>query len=255
MWNEEKISFIKEHFPTKGSRFCANELGFEIRQIRSKVQYLGLKKLPPIMMEDFISIIKPEVSYFLGFLWADGCVYNNKITVECKKEDIEVIEETFDSVARWNKYVRNRGYSDVKILDLSSKELKDFLIENDYKKKSGVSPDKILNKIPTELRHYFHRGYLDGDGGFYFNPELYLRNINFSSVYDQDWGFLENLCIKLGITTYSISRRESKNGNKQSSFRITNKKSIKIFGDYIYDGKSFGLERKKQKFLEMVVHN
>jgi hypothetical protein len=51
------------------------------------------------------------------------------------------------------------------------------------------------------------------------------------------------------------SKQKKKNGDfcKYSRLIITNKDSIKIFGDYIYQDEIFGLKRKLQKFQEMYI--
>ena len=42
-YSEEEIKFIKENYPTKGSKYCAIELGRSINAINKKIKKLGLK--------------------------------------------------------------------------------------------------------------------------------------------------------------------------------------------------------------------
>jgi hypothetical protein len=127
-----------------------------------------------------------------------------------------------------------------------------FLIENDYDKKSYTSANKILSKIPNEIKHYWFRGLIDGDGCFYhYTPKKgsTLRQFVLTSTYEQDWTYFENLCKELEIK-YTIKR--IKNIKSASSvIRITNKKGIKKLGEYIYQNfkkDSIGLIRKFNKF-------
>jgi predicted flavoprotein YhiN len=61
----------------------------------------------------------------------------------------------------------------------------------------------------------------------------------------------------LNITNYKKCKQISKNKGKNEEFhrysclRFTNKDSIKLFGEYLYQGVQFGLNRKQQKFKEM----
>jgi hypothetical protein len=251
IWTKEKIGFLVENYPTKGGRFCADELNLSIKQIGSKVQKLNLVKDRPIDLNDFVRVVKPEISYVLGLLWADGHVkIPYEINLECVSDDMVFFEPIFNSIGKWCKYERERGHRPQTKLYLSDKNLVKFLLDNDYGNKSHKSPTKIIDKIPKELRHYFFRGFLDGDGCFYHNPKQYAREVSFSGSYEQDWSDMLNLCEELEIKKHKVYRRKNKHGS-QSSFRITNKDGITKMGEYIYSGKQFGLHRKLEKFNNM----
>lgn len=247
VWDSNKIEFLKEYYPTKGGRFCANELELGLRQISSKVQQLGLSRRNPINLSDFNKITKPEISYILGLLWADGYIYLNTVNIECITDDMVFFEPIFNKIGRWNKTERERGYKPQTKLNISDKDLVKFLLNNDYGDKSTKSPTKILSKIPNELKHYFFRGLIDGDGCFYYNPKQYSRELSISGSYEQDWSYIVNLCESLNINNYKMYHRKTEHGN-QSSFRITNKDGVVKLGTYIYKGDFFGLSRKFDKF-------
>ena len=42
-YSEEEINFIKENYPTKGSKYCAIELGRSVSAMNKKIKKLGLK--------------------------------------------------------------------------------------------------------------------------------------------------------------------------------------------------------------------
>jgi hypothetical protein len=109
-----------------------------------------------------------------------------------------------------------------------------------------------LSKIPNELKHYFFRGLIDGDGSFYFKD--YTRQFALTSSYEQDWDYFERLCEYLGIK-YKIKRvinfnKKTKKENKSSVLRILGKEIIKL-GEYIYKGDDFGLSRKINKYKKI----
>lgn len=124
--------------------------------------------------------------------------------------------------------------------------------ENDFSKKSIMSPKKIISKIPEELRHYFFRGLVDGDGCFYFNEKngkIKNRQFSITSSYEQDWSYVSDLFDSLNIN-YSIRRVKKK--SSYSQIRVTKKKDIQVIGDYMYSGELFGFPRKLNKFNKLV---
>ena len=47
--------------------------------------------------KNFINPIKPEIIYILGFLWADGCVFNNTIELSMNYHDTkDVVVSSFN---------------------------------------------------------------------------------------------------------------------------------------------------------------
>lgn len=209
----------------------------------------------------FINEITPESSYILGLLWADGYLGNNlncAIRIEMIKSDLSLLSFIFNKTGRWNYYYRKREHWQPQMLaSINNRPLYEFLVLHDYKDKSGISANKILKYIPTNLYKYFFRGLVDGDGSFYINKKHYVRHFICASSYNQDWSYFENLLKALEIP-YRIDRRShiNKTGkeNKQSTLRITCKLGITRWGDYIYDNyvtDQIGLHRKFKKYQEI----
>ena len=133
--------------------------------------------------ENFIDIKTKEMSYILGFLWADGHIrkpYSVGTTINIKDSlDIKNIfsktgDWCFYNCKRFDKRTK-RNYTNFEILT-SNKKIVDFLIENDYDKKSIVSPNKILSKIPDEFKLYFL-------GGFRMVMDVFIKiRINISML-------------------------------------------------------------------------
>jgi hypothetical protein len=208
-----------------------------------------------VSYEDFSNIKTKEISYILGFLWADGYIrkpYTISSTINMK--DSADMKRIFSKTGDWNFYNcnkldkrTNRNYTNFTITT-SNRCIVDFLIENDYDKKSIVSPTKILSRIPDEYKLYFFRGISDGDGCFYKNKTLYQYII--TGAYEQDWFSVEELFKQLKIN-YNIRLSKTKN-SKYSQIKITNKNDIDIFGEYIYKNfDNLGLNRKYSKYLEI----
>lgn len=194
----------------------------------------------------FSTNINENTSYILGLLWADGSSCGNMIGLESAKEDIYFLKEYFLSTGKWNvRYRERKDWKPQMTYHISNKQFSDYLKENDYDKKSFTSPDKILEKIPDNLKKFWFRGYWDGDGCFYYNVKNNVVQCSATSTYNQDWTFLENIYNNLNIK-FSIRRVENK--NSYSQIRITNKKdSLKLIS-FLYDSKNeIGFERKKNK--------
>lgn len=257
-WTTEEVSFLKEHYSTKGSNFCSKELDRSERSIKNKAFSMGLRlhesaylinnrddDYYKVNVKHFTDISLPEAAYTLGYLWADGYAVNNEIRLEIVKEDADAIKDVLEVLGEWFYYNRCRDNNrPVTRVSTSNKVLFEYLIGLDFKTKSVVSPNKLLDTIPLALQNYFFRGIIDGDGCFYKN------SIIIAGSYDQDWKYFEDLSKKLNIKCNTY-RKENKLNQRHSIIEFNGVNSKKL-GEYIYSGIPFGLERKKKKFLDIV---
>ena len=182
-----------------------------------------------------------------------GAAMNLNNAISHAKGDI--IKPMLEFIGKWNYYERKQPVESWKPsinVITNNKRILNFLIEHDFDKKSYMSADKILSKIPDELKHYFFRGLIDGDGCFYYyKPEngSTLRQFALASSYEQDWSYFEKLCKEKNIK-YNIKRTIGKNSSS-SVIRITNKDGILKLGEYIYKDlheDNIGLIRKYEKY-------
>lgn len=198
----------------------------------------------------FIKNITKESSYLLGFIWGDGYINNtgrnNQIRIECVSEDIDVLKPILEKTGNWKFYCRLRTNKkrEVTIALTSNKNLVDFLIEYDYKKKSIKTPKKIWSLIPEEYKKYFILGWIDADGCFYWNEKRKLRQFCISGSYEQDWSVFEEILNTLNVK-YKINRINNK--LKHSYIRTTGKENINKLGDYIFND-IIPFQRKFEKY-------
>lgn len=278
MWSEKEIAFLKENYPTKGGEYCSNILNRSVRSVKSKASRLGIKLSQKLISEinsqkvlknqmsrsndsfkvnpnKFYDIKDPEVSYYLGLFWADGYLHKNGLNIFCASEDISEIESVLNTIGDWSYYhrpPRKESWKSITRVYTHNSRVSSFMNENDFSKKSIMSPKKIISKIPEELRHYFFRGLVDGDGCFYFNEKngkIKNRQFSITSSYEQDWSYVSDLFDSLNIN-YSIRRVKKK--SSYSQIRVTKKKDIQVIGDYMYSGELFGFPRKLNKFNKLV---
>lgn len=285
-WTIEQEEFLKENYPNNGSEYCAKILKRNRPAVIARARKLGLNtnqsavnnilsqkrfeyeqnrdfdsyKVNP---NQFLKIKTPEVAYLLGLIWADGHIVfsnNNAATPIIKhnaiEEDNKCFLPIFKSTGDWNTFTTKNekaiGDKSISTNWTSNRIIGEFLIEHDYKQKD-VSPNKILNKIPDNLKHYFFRGFFDGDGsisvGFSKNGSIY-KSLSFSASKSQDWVFIADLLDELEIN-YKTRKLEDELG-ESSQIYFFNKYDIIKFFDYINktnDYNILGLKRKYDKFV------
>lgn len=198
----------------------------------------------------FTEVKTAFAAYFLGFLWADGTVSKTTSNIRFKivENDFNVIKDKiFKILKSWRYRVEHDGFDNHQkqsVLELNNKEFHRFLVENDYLIKSGASANKILAKIPNKYKHYWWRGYFDGDGSFVFDGKTV--RVNIVSCYEQNWDFAEFLEKALNIgyrVGYNINDER-----KSSGINMEGEISATKFMDYILMGQKFGLKRKYDKY-------
>jgi DNA-binding transcriptional regulator WhiA len=201
-------------------------------------------------------VLTKEMVYFLGLLWSDGFLSKTKnggytVGLKLLETDMDKIKFIFDKLGPYSYRKLNlEGRKEVAILAYHSKDFFNFLLKNDYDKKSKDSADKILSIIPDSLKSYFFRGIIDGDG------YIGIRNDNtFSLViagsYNQSWKYLEDLFKKFKLK-YTVKNIITKKGHRHSVISIFNFRDILIFLDYVYrvhDGIYY--PRKFEKYLKI----
>lgn len=283
---KDEIEFIKNNYPSKGSKYCALKLNRtptailrwctknNIRESKKRLferQKENIKKAHEksrnksydkfnINPEYFLNPQTKEAAYILGLIWADGYVrnegvgLNNSINISMCSEDLDTLLPIFNKSGKWSRYKISQPNRKIQTkLTTQNRVIVEFLIKNNYGNKSGGSPHSIINHIPENLINYWFLGLVDGDGCFYYNHEC--NQFSIVSTYDQDWQFMIDLFDKLGVKKYAVKKRKQikPNGDvhKSSIIRITNINDIVTFGDFIYQNYEFdkvGLARKYDKF-------
>jgi len=200
-----------------------------------------------------------ENIYLLGFLWADGYVEKAyRIGLELRLNDFNQIKPLL------KKYGFNHFTSRIRkrhgklfgnpqgSFNYSNKNLNAFLQSMDYRKKSTVSPSKILSIIPENKKYLWWRGFFEGDGCFYCIGAQ--RKFTIWGSLKQDWTEVYSLYKQLGIDNplFFIYKRE--NGKHCSScILVSQRNDIQKIGNYIYQNKlEIGLERKYKKYLQCI---
>ena len=210
----------------------------------------------------FNEIDTEEKAYFLGLMYADGCIKTKQweINISLQEEDKYIIER-FCKALETDRPLYfcppNKKFPHRKNqyrLIIKNKVMFNNLIS------LGVTPRKSLTlKFPTEeqvpknLLSHFIRGYFDGDGCVMLTKPQYKTNFRsktFGFVGTLD--FLTNLHkILLNINIGSIGKNICKVKDKEIyRLKYGGNQIAKIFQDYIYKDSdpTLCLTRKRDKF-------
>jgi hypothetical protein len=123
----------------------------------------------------FEKIDSEEKAYFLGFIFADGCVVNNskkfryQVTLKLHTKDKHILESFITSV-KGEMPVWKHGQREMVEISFSGKKMVNDLID------LGVTQNKTFTlQYPTineTLERHFLRGYFDGDGCIRINTDV-----------------------------------------------------------------------------------
>jgi hypothetical protein len=265
-WTKAEERFLIDNYENMGIEYCCEHLNVARSKILNKTARLGLrlnkelfsncKCLPGdklrVNPDVFISNRTKESCYLLGYLWADGYLGSNySIGLSIQERDALNIENTIQETGNWHKHLikkRKDSWQNQIQYSCNSKVMFNFFKQYGWGN-TYLGPCSLLSIIEEDSIKYWFRGYLDGDGCLYKNKKQYLNQLCFSGPYNQNWDFMKRLFTKLDINKYSEKSIVSK--HSYSRIRICNKKDIISFGEYVYSGDLFGLDRKYNKFLEI----
>jgi DNA-binding transcriptional regulator WhiA len=125
--------------------------------------------------ENYFEVIDtPEKAYFLGFIFADGCLIDNpkkyryRLNIKIHNKDEDILERFISLLDSEVKIFRSNG-GDVSEIGFSSEKMINDL------KNIGLHQNKTYTidypKIDEKLERHFLRGYFDGDGCIRINED------------------------------------------------------------------------------------
>lgn len=269
--SESDATFIEKFYPILGYEFCQSKLNKEPRAIRQYIRQGRLFRIPlsevnvTSYLLEFIGEWTPQFVYILGLIWADGslrCDKNGSYSasfglVSKDGEDVGPCLDYF-GIWKWSKYIQKerRDLRKNGKISISKESVQwkignvlfgQFLYENGYKDKSGGSAEKILSIIPSELQHYWWRGFFEGDG--HIKPHKWPK-IQIAGPLKQDWTFLEILLNSLGIV-FSVYRNFGNGKGQSSQVSFGKIDDVICFCEYIWKGREedqIGLKRKYETY-------
>lgn len=253
IFSDDDIQYMKENFATKSYKEIATKLGFTERQIRSKLNNMGFKKLRSFNKRYFKTVDSPSKAYWLGFIYADGYIADNSKTrnyelgIELDYKDRYILEALSNELGNVHKIInRSRtkeynGYvftTNTSVIRIYSKEIVKDL------ERLGVVQNKTNSVIyPNYNEKYFFdflRGYLDGDGCISINKRGNLL-VSFTCSNREFLKTIQNIILK----KLSIAGNIYKENDKKFKLMYFRKSDIpKLLSKIYYDPTSIMLLRK-----------
>lgn len=287
-WSKEDIDFLIENYPKCGVEYCANALNRTKGSINKRRFILSIKTNDGVKGKNIsktrkvnnykkydvlnlVNISNKYAAYALGYLWADGHIIQNHsflTSINLVKSDAEILYSILASINDgWKigneikKSWRNssgeiKQAQNQRIIRIYSRELFDFLLNNDYHVKSIKSFEKIWKLIPENFKCFFILGLYDGDGHFNYQlrkGKYHSGEFVITASYNYDWSILEDYFKKNDIE-YSIYRLVVKLG-KVSHIIVRKKESLCKLYKLLYSDDNFkGLERKHNKYVKYIIN-
>ena len=218
-----------------------------------------------INQEYFHCINTEEKAYWLGFLYADGCVSKDKkyIYLDLHISDINHIKKFLKATDSDYPIKIHGEKSQYARVNIGSMKMAEMLIS------LGCIPQKSLKLkfperkiLPENLIKHFVRGYFDGDGCLSLvrgkrksrskkeeNKNKILPHIFWEFYILGNKEFLEGIRDNLSLPEYKIIHANKKH-NIYKLYAGGSKK-VKKFMDSIYSEASIFLDRKYEKYLEL----
>jgi len=201
----------------------------------------------------FNEINTEEKAYWLGFLYADGCITDAAIKLELQSRDEGHLKKFLKSVSANTTKIRKRndGINSSLIL-LNSKEMVADLTKKGCPKKKTLLirfPSKDI--VPLQFIHHFMRGYFDGDGCIYKRKER--NGVNRFTI-------VGNTLFVEKYKKVLFNKINKKNNVKLYDLLTDNIKSLCLGGNkqiekiyyFLYKDATVFLDRKKEKFEEII---
>lgn len=255
-WTEEQVAYIIDKYINEN--YTLKQLGSEfgcsyvtIRNLLNKhhIQSRGNKQGYPRNEFYFNKIDTPEKAYWLGFLYADGCVHSHNYEVSINITDKEHVEKFKKAIGAINHRITetmDSRWKNAKILYQLS--IKDKQLHNDLIK-WGCIPQKSLQlnsfpNIPRDYVSHFIRGYFDGDGSLHYLQGTNNFRISFLGTPE----FLKEIQKETQTTQISLAK-----GTGQAYvLQIAGRKQVVRILEYLYQDseEKTRLDRKYKKYLD-----
>jgi hypothetical protein len=266
LWTQEEKYTLVDMFSTHYNEDIAKALGRTVISVNTMGFKMGLlktqefidsmrirngsKNLRPKKLytfdEDFFNRIDTEAkAYFLGFIYADGCIHNyipNKYVMQImiNKKDKKILE-LLCKETQMTKPIRDTTLDRVVISFHSSKMFNDLVSH-------GIVPRKTYSDIfprdvSSEFFHHYIRGVFDGDGCICVKGKKVQAQITGKLSFCQ-W-LKYNISSILGVGGYITTPKET-----YSNWGLTGVKQLQKFGQWLYKDATIFLERKNEKFLK-----
>lgn len=257
IFSDTQLEFIKNNYDKMSYRDIGNILGFTERQIRGKVNGIGLTKIRKFNDSYFENIESPNQAYWLGFIYADGYIISNEklsnyeLGIEIKDSDIKLLEDFNNELGgvhnitlKHNKKSFN-GYkyeTDSCVIRIYSKKIVDDLISlNVCQNKTNETDFPVCDNYFFD----FLRGFNDGDGCISIDKRKHIR----LQFVNSNILFLEYLHKSIK-TLLGIDGSIYKEKDKKYQLTYFRQADVKIILDKLYKNSNCQLLNRKYEIYK-----
>lgn len=218
----------------------------------------------------FDKIDNSEKAYILGFLYADGCNYENegKIKIDIAEQDVDILHKIKKCMKYDGNILRYNQNID-KICGVSCKSQPTYRINIHSKHLSkqlsdkGCHGNKTYNlsfpseyQVPSKYLCHFIRGLLDGDGcisSWVDNKQTGHKkfSVTLTGTTELVGVVAEKIKAKFNCTP-CINTRYPDRDNNNITMNICGNALIEKILTWLYQGASLYMDRKYEKYLELL---
>jgi len=208
---------------------------------------MGRKPIYTVDENYFEKIDTNNKAYILGFIYADGNIHKNVLTISLSYKDIEILEFIknelkYDGIIK-HFFIKNREY--VRLCITSKKIINDLINLGIIKNKTYLS-----KKLPNYGNHFnsFLLGFFDGDGSIY-NNSYKNRSVEYGITFSSNIDVLNEIKNILKINNISSSKiRKRYNNDISCMLEIRGNINIEKIFNFLYSSSDFYLNRKYKIF-------
>lgn len=261
-YDKDKTDYILKWYNIKSNKEISDDIGLTQKQVNDYgYRHVGKLSGYTANYSYFEKIDNEHNAYWLGFLYADGCVLDYVKKSSCNFKSLEFclaeqdvghmhkFNESLMSTYKISKKVVN-GFGNCRIC-IGNTKLCDDLI------KLGCTPRKSLTLkfpsediVPAHLVRHFIRGYFDGDGCVSYSSDKAKRKaykVGFVGTSDMCNNIMDILNTEAGMTKIKTSPC-----GKALQFMWGGRINCKKVYNYLYSDATIYLDRKYEKFNKII---
>lgn len=213
--------------------------------------------------DDFFEVIDSEAkAYWLGFLYADGCILERYVDGKLKSMNCEVglaiIDEehlvklrntiqSTNSVRTKKNTLNGKEFASCRFVIHSTKMCRDLIDKGCTPRKSLTLTFPTKEQVPDHLLSHFVRGYIDGDGSIMWSTNGRWGRISIIGTQE----FLEGMIERMSWSLKSIRGCNRPDDTIRAIEYGGREEVTKMLND-LYSNATVYLERKYQKYKEII---
>lgn len=226
--------------------------GFNIKSMRKLLKEAGVyrNEQPRYNADfDFFEVINTESkAYWLGFIYADGCIKGkNTLCISIHKKDRDILEQFLKDMQADYLIANDTNKDQVSVTMTNPKLYNDLVKCNVTPRKSLTVSFPTEDIVPSHLIHHFVRGYFDGDGCITISKSG-QRFVSFVGTEVLLIELQELLISSIGLSKTKMFQRRPNNMITKAMMYGGNGNAKRIF-DWMYKDATIYMKRKYERFF------